>query len=57
VKEVEVDPARLDRNPEEELALAEQVLAAGDRGAREPQPRPGVAEEEAGGDLERFSCG
>ena len=47
VKEVEVDPARLDRDAEEELALAEQVEAALDLGVDQTQPRVDVPEEEA----------
>src|SRR6185436_17410550 len=57
VEQVEVDAPRLDGNAEEELALAEEVLAASDLRAGEREPRPDVAEEEAGRGLERFARG
>ena len=51
VEQLEIDPARLDRYAEEELALADPVEAALDLPLDQAQPRPDVAVEEPGRDL------
>ena len=51
VEQLEIDPARLDRYPEEELALADPVETTRDLALDQAQPRPDVAAEEPGRDL------
>ena len=55
MEQIEVDPPRLDRDAEKELALAEEILAARHRAVDHAEPDAQVAEEEPRGDLERFA--
>ena len=54
MKQIEIDPSGFDRHPEKELALTEQIHAAGDLRLRQSQSRTHISEEKPSRDFEAF---